>query len=260
MPNTYYCIHAAISPVIEKYYNNKTGIFKIIVKILYQLSVKNLYKNQKLITVSKGVEQDLINLGIQPKTIQTIYNPFNFNDIKKQAEEFPIEEKDYIIHVGRFDGAHKRHDILIHAYKKSGIKEKLLLLGDNDKRDGRLIRKLVIDLKLQDKVIFKGFISNPYPYIKNAKAMILSSDFEGLPTVLIESLILHTPVVSTNCLSGPNEILIHELKPFLSPIRDVNALAKNIKRMVENPVEITDQYIDKFAAEKSAEQYLALCS
>jgi len=90
--------------------------------------------------------------------------------------------------------------------------------------------------------------------------MVLSSDYEGLPTVLIESLILKTPVISTNCLSGPSEILIDKLEPFLSPIGDINALAKNIKNMVDNPVKITNKYIDKFSAEKSAEQYLSLCN
>jgi len=260
LPNTYYCIHAAVSPVIAKYCNNKTGFFKFLWKTLYIFSVRSLYKNQNLITVSRGIEDDLTKLGIQPKTMRTIYNPFNFNDIKQQAKAYPVEEKDYIIHVGRFDGPHKRHDILIHAYKQSDIKEKLLLLGDDNKGNGGVIKQLVIDLELQDKVIFKGFNPNPYPYIKNAKAMVLSSDYEGLPTVLIESLILKTPVISTNCLSGPSEILIDKLEPFLSPIGDINALAKNIKNMVDNPVKITNKYIDKFSAEKSAEQYLSLCN
>lgn len=260
LPNTYYCIHAAVSPVIAKYYNNKTGFSKFLWKTLYIFSIRNLYKNQNLITVSKGIKDDLTKLSIQTKTMQTIYNPFDFNDIKKQAEAYSVEEKDYIIHVGRFDGAHKRHDILIHAYKKSDIKEKLLLLGNDNEGNGDAIKQLVIDLELQDKVTFKGFNSNPYPYIKNAKAMVLSSDYEGLPTVLIESLILKTPVISTNCLSGPSEILIDELKSFLSPIGDVDALANNIKNMVDNPVKITNKYIDKFSAEKSAKQYLSLCN
>ena len=256
LPNVYYCIHASLSSSTT-FQSNKAVIF---LSFIRSFLVKRLYKNQNLITVSRGVEQDLIRFGIRPKTVRTIYNPFNFNTIRQQAEVHLVDEKNYIIHVGRFCPAQKRHDILIKAYKKSGIKQKLLLIGDNDNETGRQIKKMVTDLSLQNQVIFKGFISNPFPYIKNAKAFILSSDYEGLPTVLIEALILKTPVVSTDCKSGPSEILIDELKPFLSPIGDVDTLAINIKNMVDNPVKITNKYTDKFSAEKSAEKYLSLCS
>ncbi len=259
MPNTYYCIHSTISEVIAGYYNKKTGLLKILYKALYLFSIKRLYKHQKLIAVSKGVRKDLIKLGIQPKTIQAIYNPFNFNDIRQQSKAYQIKEKNYIIHVGNFNQTLKRHDILIKSYKQSGVKEKLLLLGDSSGKTGNKIKQLVVNLRLENQVIFKEFNPNPFPYIKNAKVLVLSSDIEGLPTVLIEALILKTPVVSTNCPSGPSEILIDELKPFLSPVGDVNALAKNIKKMVENPIKITDKYIEKFSAEISVNQYLSLC-
>ncbi len=258
IPNTHYCIHSVISSVIANYYNNETGLFKFIQKILYKFLVKKLYNNQKIITVSEGVKKDLIKLGIQPKTIQTIYNPLDFKDIKKQSNEYLIEEKDYIVHVGRFS-KEKRHDVLINAYKQSGIKKNLLLLGDTNNEVGRQIKQLVESLGLQNQVIFKGWISNPFPYIKNADILVLSSDHEGFGMVLAEALILGTPIISTNCV-GSSEILCHELKPFLSPVGDVGALAKNIKTMIDNPIKITDKYIDRFSAEKSAKQYLDLCS
>jgi len=132
-------------------------------------------------------------------------------------------------------------------------------LGDDHQGTGKQIKKLVSDLNLQKKVIFKGFCTNPFPYIKNSKAMILCSDYEGLPTVLIEALILRVPIISTNCLAGPDEILIDELEQFLSPIGDPKALAKNIKKILENPVRITEKYIDRFEAKSSAKKYLALC-
>jgi len=253
LPNTNYCIHTSLSQSFG--FDKKNTIFRFIRSFL----IRQTYKNQDLITVSKGVKQDLLKFGVQPKTIKTIYNPFDFNKIRQQSKEYQVYEQDYVIHVGYFRMV-KRHDILIKAYKQSGIEQKLLLFGYDSESNGKNARQLVLDLGLQGKVFFKGFNPNPYPYIKNAKAMILSSDFEGLPTVLIESLILGTPVVSTNCPSGPSEILIDELKPFLSPVGDVNALAKNIKKMVENPIKITDKYINRFSAEKSVAQYLALCN
>ena len=264
IPNTYYCIHTSLPAEISNRFSAKSGslLHKLKQKTqrhLHSFLIKKLYQDQNLITVSNGIKQNLIEFGIQAKTIQAIYNPFDFDNIKQQSRAYQVEDKDYIVHVGRF-GPEKRHDMLIKAYKKSGIKQKLLLLGDNNNEIGKQTKKLVADLDLQDRVIFKGFNSNPYPYIKNAKATILSSNYEGLPTVLIESLILNTPIVSTNCPSGPSEILTNEFVPFLSPIEDINALSRNIKKMIENPVKITDKYINRFSKEESVKQYLSLCS
>ena len=248
LPNTYYCIHSTVS---------KTGVSKFFRKASYFFQ-KMLNEKLNLITVSKGIEQDLLGFGLDPTDVQTIYNPFDFSEIKRQAEAYQIDDQDYIVHVGRF-GSGKRHDVLIRAYQQSKIKQKLLLLGDDSNKTGGDVKKLVKDLELQDKVIFKGFNSNPFPYIKNAKALVLSSDFEGFGMVLVEALALGTPIVSTNCPSGPNEILVDELKSFLSPVGDIKALAQNIKKMVDNPVKITQKYSNRFSAEVSAKQYLALC-
>ncbi|SMN01890.1 Glycosyltransferase [uncultured Candidatus Thioglobus sp.] len=256
LPNLYYCIHGSISEEIK--FNNLRNKFVALFYLKRDLTfIKKLYKNKRLITVSSEMADDLLTLGIMPKSVQTIYNPFDFNYIHQQADFYLPSEQDYIIHIGRF-GPEKRHDILLKAYKRSGISNKLLLLGDYNSRYGSKTRQLSIKLGLQNRVIFKGFNQNPYPYIKYAKALILSSDSEGLPTVLIEALILKTPVVSTNCLTGPSEILVDELEEFLSPVGDINGLAKNIKKVLNYPVEITDKYITKFDADKIVQQYLAL--
>lgn len=249
LPNTYYCIHSTVS---------KTGVSKFFRKASYFFQ-KMFNEKLNLITVSKGIEQDLLEFGLDSTDVQTIYNPFDFSEIKRQAEAYQIDDQDYIVHVGRF-GSGKRHDVLIRAYQQSKIKQKLLLLGDDSNKTGGNIKKLVKDLGLQDKVIFKGFNSNPFPYVKNAKALVLSSDFEGFGMVLVEALVLGTPIVSTDCPSGPNEILVDELKPFLSPVGDSEALAKNIKKMVSQPIKITEIYTDRFNADVSARQYLSLCN
>lgn len=259
LPNLYFCIHGSISMEISsKYENTNKYIKRFVRKIRREFLIKKTRKNQNLICVSKGVQNDLLDLGIKPKTVQTIYNPFDFVDIQNQAEKYQVDERDYIIHIGRFDKI-KRHDILIEAYKKSGIKQKLLLFGDDNNPIGKEIRQLVADLDLSEKVILKGFNPNPFPYIKNAKCLVLSSDSEGLGMVLVEALILATPIVSTDCLSGPSEILIQELQPFLSPVGDIDTLAKNIKKMAENPIKITPDYYQRFSADECAKKYLALC-
>lgn len=257
-PNLYFCIHNTISTSLFVRYQNSRGFTRWWRKIKYTRAIKNLYKNQNLITVSGGVQQDLLDFGIQPNSIQTIYNPCDFENIREAAQRYNVKDKNYIIHVGSFSNQ-KRQDILIKAYHKSGVDEKLYLLGDNENAAGEKSRRLVADLNLQDKVIFKGFNPNPYPYIKNAKALILSSDYEGLPGVLIEALILGVPIVSTDCPSGPSEIMTGKLSEFLSPVGNVEALATNIRKMLTTPVEITDDHIARFEAGKVAKQYLALC-
>ena len=258
LSNVHYCIHSSLLTVFSgSYYKKNKWFFRIIHKLDQLLLIEWLYKNKSLIAVSQAVKDELILFGVKPKTIKVIYNPFDFESIRDQAEMFQVNNSDYIIHVGRFSPI-KRHDILIKAYKMSGVNQKLLLLGDHDNETGQRIKQLVVYLGLQDKVIFEGFNSNPFPYIKNSKALILSSDYESLSMVLIESLILKIPVVSTNCI-GPSEIFTNDLMQFLSPVGDVDKLAKNIKKVIKKPVKITDEYVNRFNGKVSCKQYLALC-
>ncbi len=220
---------------------------------------RSRYKNKNIIAVSKGAEEDFIkNMGIKPKTIKTIYNPFNFEEIvRKSNEENYLSNEKYIISVANF-GRVKRHDILLKAYREANLSEKLVLVGTNLQSN---LSYLVEELELQDKVIFMGFIANPYPLIKGAKLLVLSSDFEGLPTVLIESLILGTEVISTNCKSGPREILVQRLKSNLVPVNNVLALAKKMIEVTSKDHTKEKNYLDllqKFSVDKVLDEYLNL--
>ena len=216
-----------------------------------------------MIAVSKGVMQDILDFGVKPKSIVSIYNPFNFEEIRKKSLEFnsEIPHENYIINVARF-AKHKRHDILIRAYAKSNIDHKLVLMGTTDKPADEenlvKIKNLINKLGIENQVIFTGFVSNPYPWLKKADLFVLSSDIEGLANVLVESLILNTMVVSTNCPFGPSEVLTGKLSDFLSPVTDVNALSRNISRALNDPVQITEKHISKFNAKTIAKQYLSL--
>lgn len=244
--NLYFCIRNSESSKLK----GKSVLKKL--KVLYR------YKNKNLITVSNGLENDIVNiLEIKPKSIQTIYNPFFKDKLMQLSNEYTIEEnEDYILHIGRFT-KQKRHDILLKAYAKSGIKEKLLLLGDGN--NSKNIISLIDELGIQEKVVLKGFVKNPYPYIKNSKCLVLSSDFEGLPGVLLEALFLKTMIVSTDCPSGPNEILIDELRDFLSPPGDIELLSQNIQKAIASPIKITNKFTDRFDSKIITQQYLDLC-
>lgn len=193
-----------------------------------------IYTKKPTISVSKGVMEDFVALfsGFKIKQSNYIYNPMDIEMIKMMSDRLLPLPEDYIVHVGKFTNQ-KRHDVLIKAYHQSGIDEKLLLVGKGELEEAT--KNLVKQLELEDKVIFVGFCSNPYPYIKQAKLMVLSSIYEGLPTVILESLILKTPVISTDCESGPEEMLPQK---NLTPVNDVEALADQIKDAV--------MHIDKY--------------
>ncbi len=218
---------------------------------------KNLYKkifnDQNLITISKDTEKNLSNF-IHPKKIQTIYNPFDFERIVELANEPAVlPSEDYLIQIGS-DFKRKRQDILLEAFSKIKDKKiKLLLLGtEENKQISELIKHLEIK---KESIIFQPFVANPYPFIKNAKMLIMSSEREGLPRVIVESLILKTPVVSTDCDTGPREVLVDELKQYLAMVNDSDDLAEKIDLALEKYPEITEKYIEKFNKNEIRKQF-----
>ena len=178
-------------------WGSKTGISRLLAKN----KTKNYYTKHPSICVSQGVLEDFkkhIN-----KNAVCIYNPINSKVIKELSEEKISKQEqillqaDYIIAVGNIKKA-KNYPMLIKAYARSKIKEKLLVVG-NFADSYKQCVSLVKDLKLENKVIFLGFRVNPYPYIKKAKLFVLSSSYEGLAIVLLESIYLGVPVISTDC-------------------------------------------------------------
>lgn len=248
--NIYFCIHTSYFQEIEEF-KSRNNYFRA--KKKYNL-YKRIYKNKKLIIVSDKIKEDLDRLAIEYKTIKCIYNPFDFNEIREKAnEEIDDIKEDYILSASAFRSV-KRYDILLDAYKKSKIDLKLYLLCNQVKELVEMIRKR----GLENRVIILGFKSNPYPIIKKAKSLILASEREGLPTVLIESLILGTPVTSTNCISGPSEILTGELSKYLAKVNDSNDLALKMTNTLRDKVVIENKHIDKFNEVNIINQYLEL--
>jgi len=251
VPNIYYTFHIPISKRFEK------GNFFI--KFLKKKKMQYRYKNENLITVSEGIKKDLIQHNFKAKSITTIYNPFNFKSIlenaKIQDEDIPKEE--YIINVARFH-FQKRQDILLKAFAKSGLDCKLLLVGKGSKEEMDKVKTLIKELNLEKQIILVGFKSNPFPLIKHAKLFVLSSDFEGFGMVLVESLILGTPTVSTNCPSGPSEVMQGELSNYLVPVGDIDALAKKMYEAFYNPPTIELKFLEQFDAHNITKKYLSL--
>jgi glycosyltransferase involved in cell wall biosynthesis len=117
---------------------------------------------------------------------------------------------------------------------------------------------LINELKLKDKVILLGWQINPYKWINKAKLLLLTSDYEGLPTVLIESLICRTPVVSVDCDYGPNEILTGDLAPFLVPTNNEKELTKIMEKAIFDYPEIKEDMYEKFSINNILNEYSKL--
>jgi len=246
-PNTRYVIHNSYAFEIKEF--REMGKVRRAEKKLKLY--RRIYKGGDLITVSEGAKRDLKLLDIDYKTCQTVYNPFDFEEIRKLgSKESDLPEQPYLLSASAFRFV-KRHDILLSAYAKLKNPPPLKLLCPSNPELVKLIKKF----GLEEKVEILGFKTNPYPYIKNAKILLLSSEREGLPTVLIEALILGTPIVSTDCVSGPSEILTGELSEYLAQVNDSDDLSNKIQLALEQYPTIKDEYIDKFNEKNIYEYY-----
>lgn len=182
---------------------------------------RQLYGDARLVAVSGGVMDDLRRIDIAARRIERVYSPFDDAAIRRQAAE-PAElpGTPYILHIGRF-APQKRHDLLFDALRMLPPGHRLVLLCHPDPA----LQAMIAERGLAGRVSVAGFQPNPYPWIAGADLLVLCSDHEGMPNVLVEALLLGTPVVSTDCPSGPREVLRDGLSGRLVPCGDAGALA-----------------------------------
>jgi len=220
---------------------------------------RTLYGARGLVAVSQGVAADLqAAFGIDAERIRVIGNPFDFAAIRALAAE-PCPERPhepYILHVGRY-AAQKRHDLLLAAFVRADLPQQLVLLTPPDAK----LSALIAQHGLQRRVAVADFQANPYPWMAGAELLVLCSDHEGLPNVLIEALACGTRVVSTDCPSGPREILCGELARGLVPCNDVDALAAAMRVALAAPKPdpaTVDAALAPYAAEHALDAWEAL--
>jgi glycosyltransferase involved in cell wall biosynthesis len=224
-------------------------------------------KADQIVAVSYGVA-DGFRKTVKDENchqLKVIYNPVFDNTIyeggrEAVAEDIFLNGRTTLISVGRLD-ENKNQKLLIDAFELLRVKNdhlQLIILGTGSSEKD--IEKKIVSLNLRDKVRLLGFKQNPYAYISKSDLLVLSSLSEGLPTVIIEALALGVNVVSTNCPSGPDEILEHGKYGWLSVNNDAASLAANIEKALLNKhnAEFLQEKAQVFHKKNIISEYLEL--
>lgn len=217
-----------------------------------------------VVAVSRGVANDLEkNAGLSSSLVRVIPNPVIAPDLIPRSGE-PIEHPWYrdagppvILGVGRLTGQ-KDFPTLLRAF--AAVRKtrpcRLIILGEG--RDRSILELLAEKLGIQNHVSLPGFARNPFPYMKRAAVFVLSSRWEGSPNVLTEALALGTPVVSTDCPSGPREILDHGRFGPLVPMGNPDTMAHAILTVLKAPPEkpLLKNAVAAYTVQESSRKYL----
>lgn len=222
-----------------------------------------------IVAVSKDAAADLSDyVGVPREQVTTIYNPtFNESILEQSKEavdhEWFQEDIPIIASVGRFSDQ-KDFETLIQAFDTvaSNREARLVLIGDGANRTR--LEALVASRGLEDCVAFLGYQENPHKYVAESTIFVLSSTYEGLPNVLIEAIGVGTPVIATDCPSGPREILLDGDGGTLVSVGDEDAMADAITRYLDDPeyarerLQTAQEQLDRFTPERAAKEYLRL--
>lgn len=240
----------------------KKWLFKVLVRETYKFS-------DFVVCVSNGVKNDFCSYySYDKKNIFTIYDPvldkYFLNKLTAKVQhKFFDDDKKVILAIGRLTEA-KNFNLLIHSFKHlhdNYPKTRLIILGEGELRAE--LEKLILDLNLTAVVELPGFDPNPYAYFKYASLFVLSSNWEGLPGVLIQALASKIKIVSTNCPSGPMEILDNSKYGLLVECDNQPALSQAMeqaifKEYVNYSDEELESHLKSFHVDSIVEEYLLL--
>ena len=244
---------------IDEFKFNKNIVHMFKNKII-SLLMKVLFKHADVIIgISKKLSNDLEKF-INSK-VKNIYNPSYDKDIYKLSK-FKIKKKysfkKFILSIGRLEDQ-KDHMTLLKAYKEISdkINYKLIIIGYGTELNK--IKNFIKNNNLKNRVIILTNIKNAFPYYKFAKIFILSSKYEGFGNVLVEAAMFKIPIISSNCNSGPLEILNHNKGGEIFPVGNVKILKKKILKVLKkrdnNKVKYMSKRIKLFEKRNIIKQY-----
>ena len=195
----------------------------------------------RIVAVSEGVAEDFRRTtGVREGRVETIYNPVITEALRAQARERPDHPwfapgaPDVVVAVGRL-ARQKDFATLLRAFSRASAAAdaRLMILGEGPERPA--LERLAAELGIAERVEMPGFVPQPYAFLGHARLYVMSSAWEGLPTALIEALAVGVPIVSTDCPSGPREILRDGAYGRLVPVGDPDAMAAAISEALDTP-------------------------
>ena len=240
---------------------------KALVRMLYP-------RASSVIAVSDGVVHDLhANFGVPAEKLVSIPNPVDLTGVSAMAQhaaEIRVPGP-YVVTAGRLVSV-KRFDLLIRAFAAAGDSRTLVIIGEGEERAA--LERVAKDTGVAERVVFTGFLANPYALMAGAELFVLASESEGYPNALVEAMALGIPVVATDCRSGPSEILAEkpaggvrgvafEAHGVLVPPNDEAAMTLALREMIGSgrlPAygERAAQRAKSFDAAAAAERYWAV--
>jgi glycosyltransferase involved in cell wall biosynthesis len=251
--------HNALSLEIEHHEKGtRKHLIPLAARVLYPLA-------DGIVAVSRGVAEDLAQItGISSERINVIYNPVITPQLYEMAKEpvnhpwFNPGEPPVILGVGRLEDQ-KDFPTLIRAFAlvRRVRPSRLVILGWGPDRPQ--LEALLSELGIEDDVVMPGHVKNPFTYMARATVFTLSSVWEGLSNVLIEAMALGTPVVSTDCQSGPAEVLGNGKYGSLVPVGDSEILAQSIMQILNsNSQPVDSDWLEQFTLQASTQKYLEI--
>lgn len=217
-------------------HNERFGIFKL---FLMRFTYKHA---DRVIAVSHGVKKALINtVRLPADKIDVIYNTIDIETItlhsQKSLHQIKIDliaQKPVIISMGRLV-RQKNFELLIRAFSmlQNKIPSTLIILGDG--KDLIELKNLIEKLGISNKVLFPGFQKNPFAWMGRADLFVLSSNWEGFPCSIIEAMACNTPVIATDCPSGPSEIIENGINGILVPVNNPESLCEAMFKVLFDP-------------------------
>lgn len=252
--------HNTLSVSVANARTLRARLIPAMIKVLYPWA-------DAIVTVSQGVADDLARVTeLARDSFTIIYNPVITPELFAKAEEpvdhpwFASGQPPVVLGVGRLT-PQKDFPTLIRAFAllRQERSARLMILGEGEER--LKLETLMRQMGLEQDVSFPGFVENPFKFMKKAKVFVLSSRWEGLPTVLIEALALGTPVVSTDCPSGPREILEDGRWGALVSVGNEEAMARAMRQVIDGDLALTGNEkpnIDKYSLAGVVDSYLSI--
>jgi glycosyltransferase involved in cell wall biosynthesis len=232
--NVFVRMGTTVSIDLESRKTHERWMEKHFIRLLYPWS-------KAVLTPSKAAARDFTDYtGLPENLVKVVRSPVatpEFHEKAKANADHPwfLKKTDpVIVGIGELSGR-KDFETLIHAFAAHRKRRpaKLVIIGKGRRRE--LLETLVAELGIKEDVYFSGFLQNPYPYLAKADLYVHSSRWEGAPVALIEAVALGIPVVSTDCPSGPREILQDGLFGKLVPVGDDKAMGQAMSATLENP-------------------------